>query len=354
MNSRRKISLTIAGAVLLLIGGIYGASPSPQRRSSSDLDAGTIPGPLVWRGFTEAPAGTVVVTGNWEVGGQLVTDLRIVVGQSVKRGEVIAVLSNYPKYDAEVREREAKLEKVKLMREAMTTGYRTTEITEQEAVTNSAAAKYKLKALEMQRSSEAPDQKQLEVHISQLKLDQERAKLELKKETLQEDLAEIDRDTAIAQSRLDSARISREQSLVRSPIDGLVLEIANHKGELGTAKGIAKIVDMRQMRVLVDVSVEHLNKILKGGKVEVVFRGSRTIHSGTIVRVGTVVKDQLRLGTLAFPIKSDAHLVQVEVKLDDQSSVPQMLGREASVTFLPPRDVASEQGPAGAVAGQQQ
>src|SRR6201999_4437973 len=107
------------------------------------------------------------------------------------------------------------LEKAKRQREAMVSGYRVAEIAMQQSVVNSSAEENKLKALELQRSGKPPDQKQLELNISQQNLERERAKLRVMKETLETDLAQIDTDITITTAKLEDARNSRGQALVR-------------------------------------------------------------------------------------------------------------------------------------------
>jgi len=51
-------------------------------------------GPLIARGYTEAPAGTVMIA-NDPNGGSVLKELRIKEGQIVKRDEIIAVMGNY-------------------------------------------------------------------------------------------------------------------------------------------------------------------------------------------------------------------------------------------------------------------
>lgn len=53
-------------------------------------------GPLIARGYTEAPAGTIMIA-NDPNGGSVLRELRIKDGQTVKRNEIIAVMANYPR-----------------------------------------------------------------------------------------------------------------------------------------------------------------------------------------------------------------------------------------------------------------
>jgi HlyD family secretion protein len=332
MAREQKFRWGATGVAILSVIAALVLWVAPTRQTSSAQDGVKPLGPLISRGYTDAPAGTAVIAGDLGVGGPVLAELRVKEGQKVKRDEVIAVLSNYSKADVTVRSTEAELEKARRQREAMVSGYRTAEIAMQEVVVKSSAEETKLRALEVARSGKPPDMKQLELSISQQNLEREQTKLRVMKETLATDLAQIDTDINIMTAKLDNARTDREAALVRSPLDGVVIQIYTRQGER-VSSGIAKIVDMSQLRVLADVDELHLGRIAPGGKVEVTFRGSTIIYRGKITRIAPTVKRMQRPepdgGT-----STDARVVQVEIELDDPSGMPQVLGRETRVTFL--------------------
>ncbi len=333
MAREQKFRWGATGAAVLFVVAALALWIAPSRQTSSAQDNVAVEGPLISRGYTDAPAGTAAIAGDTAAGGSVLLELRIAEGQNVKHDEIIAVLSNYPIADVSVRADEAEVEKAKRQREAMVSGYRVAEIAEQEVVVKSTAEENKLKALELQRSGKPPDQKQLELNISEQKLEREQAKLKVMKETLATDLAQSDTDISIKQAKLDNARTTRDQALVRSPIDGIVVQIYTRPGERVSQYGIAKIVDMSQMRVFADVDEVHLGRVTVGGKVEVSFRGSSTLYKGKISRVAPAVKRMQRTEPDGGSA-TDARVVQVEITLDDPSSMPQVLGRETRVTFL--------------------
>ncbi|TAJ33977.1 MAG: HlyD family efflux transporter periplasmic adaptor subunit [Reyranella sp.] len=332
MAQARKFTWGAAGLAALIVIAALVLWMAPSRQTSSAQDGPRPAAPLISRGYTDAPSGTAVIAGD-PAGGGVMIDLRITDGQRVKKDEIIAVLSNYPRADITVRTSEAELAKAKQQREAMVNGFRTAEIAMQEVAVKSAAEELKLKTLELQRSGKPPDQKQLELSISQQNLEREQAKLRVQKETLETDLAQIDTDLSIITAKLDNARNTREQALVRSPLDGVVIQIYTRQGERVSPSGIAKIVDLAQLRVLADVDELHVGRIAAGGKVEVTFRGSPTVYKGTIARVAPTVKRMQRIEPDGGS-STDARVVQVEIQLDDPSSMPQVLGRETRVTFL--------------------
>jgi multidrug efflux pump subunit AcrA (membrane-fusion protein) len=287
-------------------------------------------GPLISRGYTDAPAGTAIIAGD-PVGGAVLSELRIKNGQAVKRDEIIAVLNNYAVAEVEVRRIESEIAKARRQRETMVSGYRTAEIALQEVSVKTAAEESRLKDLELSRSSVPPDQKQIQSTLSQQTLEREQAKLKFQKEVLAADLAQTESSIAILETKLDEAKVERELALVRSPLDGVVVDIYTRQGERISGRGIVKIVDLNQIRIFADVDELHLRTIRPGGKVEFTFQGSRAVHVGTITRTPLTVKRTKR--SEADFGESNARLVEVEIKPDDPQSIPQMLGREARVIF---------------------
>ncbi|MDO8912449.1 MAG: HlyD family efflux transporter periplasmic adaptor subunit [Phenylobacterium sp.] len=320
------------GAVALAVAAISLAIVFvlPDLQVGSAQNRSEVNGPLISRGYTDAPAGTAVIAGD-PVGGSVLTELRIKNGQAVKRGEIIAILNNYATADVEVRRIEQEIAKARRQRESMISGYRTAQIALQEISVKSASEENRLKDLELSRSSVPPDQKQLQSNLSQQSLEREEAKLRFQKEVLAADLAQTEADITIFEAKLDEAKIGRELAVVRSPLDGVVVDIYTRQGERISFRGIAKIVDLNQIRIFADVDEIHLRSLKPGGKVEFTFQGSRTVHVGTITRTPLTVKRTKR--SEADLGESNARLVEVEIKPDDPQSIPQMLGREARVVF---------------------
>jgi multidrug resistance efflux pump len=324
-----KGRLTAVGAVLGIVVLALWMTPMRQMSSAQDRPNSR---PLIARGYTDAAAGSVVVAGD-PLGGQTVIELRIKDGQRVKRGDIIAVLSNFPTADTLVRIAEADLEKLKQVRQSMLTGPRAMQLALDEQAIQTTIDNRKLQALVRQRSGKPPEEKALEVSISDRGFANQKASLELAKKSLATDLELNEIDLANARANIESAKADREAALVRSPIDGLVVEIYTRQGEMIPGHpGIAKIVDMRQMRVLAEVDELHLPRLVPGAPVEVTFRGSPHIYKGKVVRapmtVTRVKRSKADLG------EGSAHVVEAEIEFDDPSSIPQMLEREARVIFL--------------------
>jgi multidrug resistance efflux pump len=321
----------LGAAIVVAVAGVA-LWVAPSRQTSSAQDAKPAPPPLISRGYTDAPAGTAVVAGD-PTGGNVLIDLRVKDGQKVKKDEIIAVLSNYPRADVTLRIAEADLAKLEQTYQSVLKGTRVTEIQLQEAGLKSALEQNKLDTLVRSRAGKPPDQKEIEAALAEQSLDRQKVRLELMKTTLANDLQQYDIDLANAKAKIESARRTREDALVRSPLDGVVVQVFTRQGERISPAGIVKIVDMSQLRVLADVDELHVGRLAPGGKVDVTFRGNNDVYKGTIERIAPTVKRMQRVEPDGGS-STDARVVQVEIMIDDPSSMPQVLGRETRVTFL--------------------
>ena len=173
----------------------------------------------------------------------------------------------------------------------------------------------------------------IEAKLDEQNLERQRVQLRLAKESLAREQRQIDLDIANTEAWLDGQRQTREQSLVRSPTDGVVAEILARVGETATSAGIAKVINMGQLRVIADVDEINVNRIAPGGKVEMTFRGDPALYKGTIARIAPTVKRMQKLDPGAGS-STDARTIEVEIEFDDRLNVPEVLGREARITFL--------------------
>jgi multidrug resistance efflux pump len=284
------------------------------------------------RGYTDAPEGTVVVAGD-PMGGSVLAELKVRDGEKVKKGDPVAVLSNFARADVTLRMAEADLQKLKQTGDFVLRGTRQADIQLQEAQFKTALEQNKLDSLMRARSGRPPDIREIETAIAEQSLERQKVRLQLLKTTLENDLQQHEIDVANTQARIDSAKRALEDAVVRSPIDGVVVQIFARQGERVPPIGIVKIVDMNKLRVLADVDELHVGRLKTGGKVEVTFRGNTDVYKGTIERIAPTVKRMQRVEPDGGS-STDARVVQVEIKIDDMANMPQVLGRETRVTFL--------------------
>lgn len=316
-----------------LIGGAVAVAWIANSQQAVNENGATLQasGPLIARGYTEAPAGTVMIAADPN-GGYVLKELRIKEGQMVKRGEIIAVMANYPSAEVGVQIAENNLRKAEMRRDATLKGTRVVELQLEEDSLKSALLNDRLSRMLRERSGRPPEEKALEVWLSENSLKNTQANLELSRRKLEIDLKLSEIDFTRTKAALDQALRVREEALVRSPIDGVVTQINSRQGEMASGLGIAKVVDMKQLRVFATVDELHLPRLKVGAPVEVTFRGSSTVYKGKIAIAPMSVKREKRseadLGV------ANVRQIEVEIEADDGVSFPEMLGREARVTFL--------------------
>ena len=158
---------------------------------------------------------------------------------------------------------EADLVKLKQMHDFVLKGTRLSDIALQEATLKSSIEQNKLKTLQRARSGKPPDMKRdRDGDRRPGSRARRRSGCALLKTTLENDLAQHEIDMANTQSPASTAPSAPcEEALVRSPLDGVVVQIFSRQGERVSPAGIAKIVDMSQLRVLADVDELHVGRI---------------------------------------------------------------------------------------------
>lgn len=324
LNRRRGGTLIVCGVIVLL--SLTGHS----QMSAGNSDRVEAVGPLIARGYTGAHSASALVAGDPE-GGEIVSELAVRAGEHVRRGQVVAVLSNYLAAELEIHKIRADIDRVRAREQSMLSGFRATEIRVQEIVVKLAEANYHLKALELARTTLPSDERELRLTLFLRKVERERARLVARKEYLDADLVLAQSDLTILNGRLENAEHSREQTLVRAPLDGMVVEIIARTGERVSPRGILQIIDLAQMRLYADVDEIHLNKLRVGGGVEFTFRGDDIVHVGRIAKLPFTVKRTKRSD--ADLGESNVRLAEIEIMPANQSTMAQLVGRESRIVF---------------------
>ena len=181
------------GVLTIVVTVFLWEAPTPQTKSA--LDGVNPGGPLTSRGYTDALAGTSVISGD-PGGGIILLELRVKEGQKVKRDEIIAVLSDYPKAEEALRKAETDLTKLNQQHDTVLMGSRVTNIALLEAALKSSIESDKLQTIQRARSGKPPEEKELEARLARESLEREKVRLELAKTSLKNDLAQYEIDVA--------------------------------------------------------------------------------------------------------------------------------------------------------------
>lgn len=303
------------------------ASASSVALGQNKADAGDRP-PLIVRGYTDVPNATVRVG----TAGDVLIELRVQDGQTVKAGDVVAVLRSYEVVGRSLQISEARRDLARLKLQALKDGPRTRELAGQEQAVRLAELDSKKIQIEMASSALRPEIKQINLESAQSKVDQEQRKLATMRAALDIDTQTAAAELAIAEAEVEQLRSNRENSLIRSPINGVILQLYARQGEVVGGQGVAKIVDLSQLRVLADVDEVQLDRVQVGGRADIRLRGRDEPFKGRVSRIVPSV-NRLRRADPEGATPMDARVVQVEVEFVDSDRIPQVIGREVRVTL---------------------
>ncbi|MCA9008522.1 MAG: efflux RND transporter periplasmic adaptor subunit [Planctomycetaceae bacterium] len=255
----------------------------------------------------------------------LVAELLVKVGDHVTAGQVLARLDSHRREMADVASARAALNLAEKNLARVLAGAKTGEIVAQEALVERTRSRLMLAQKQLDRaeklttsralSAEDLDVARTELETEQRELHQHEATLLALKEIRPVDIdyaqAQIDR----ARADLERAEADLEVALIRSPIDGVVLEINTRVGERVGEDGLLALGDTSEMDVVAEVHETDIIRVRPGQRAEIKLRNwGETLH-GHVIEIGRLVG---RMDVLSNdPVDdTDARVVEVRIRLD--------------------------------------
>jgi HlyD family secretion protein len=139
---------------------------------------------------------------------------------------------------------------------------------------------------------------------------------------------------AVAQADLTVAKAELNLATARSPVEGQVLRIYAHSGERVGPAGIMTVARVREMRAIAEVYETDVQYVRLGEPAVVTSPAFSQSLAGTVVKIRPEVAKQALLAT--DPIaRTDARVVEVEIKLDNTSSVQSLANVQVDVVLGP-------------------
>lgn len=137
-----------------------------------------------------------------------------------------------------------------------------------------------------------------------------------------------------ARAGLDAARAELELALVRAPIAGRVLEVHARAGERVGPDGVVELGRTDEMFAVAEVYETDIGRVKTGQHATVTSPALPKPMSGAVERVG------LKIGRLdavgADPVaKTDARVVEVEIRLEDPAAVANLTNLQVEVEITP-------------------
>lgn len=288
-------------------------------------------GPVVARGTLEAPTDTVLLAGDPD-GGDVVVDLFAREGQVLKKGDVVATLSNNSQAEVALMQAEATLRRYEITRASMVSGYRVAIIDMHESLLRATMANKNYRAYMLSKSTKPAELKEAELSVSEHAVMRQRAAVFYLKEVLRSDLLTVDEQIKIAKNNVEVARLSLEQTIVRSPIDGTIVQIFTRKGGKVSTNGLMKIVNFDKLVARTEIDELHLEDIRLGDAASITIRGSDVVYSARVSRIGSAVK-RLERAVAGDVTSTDKRLVNVYLTFNRPDLLPKLVGLEARVVF---------------------
>ncbi len=139
-------------------------------------------------------------------------------------------------------------------------------------------------------------------------------------------------------SAINSINFDLEQTQLKSPIDGIVLQILTREGERPNSSGVLNVGANQLMEALIEVYESDINRVVIGQVVDLIsenggFNGSLR---GKVSLISPQVRQRRVLSTDPTG-DADSRVVEVRVKLDDSSieKVSNLTGMKVIARFKP-------------------
>ena len=325
------------GVVVVAVGGMVLARAVPRRPSAvaasltPEVKAGAtmIAGP----GRVEPLSEEVEVSA--EMSGKLV-EVRVDEGDRVTHGQVLARLEPRD-FEARLAAARARVAVAEAERLRLVNGSRLEERREAAAVASQAGATLDHAVVEMERSRrlfaegviarETLDRSERDWRVAVARESEtaEREKV-VDGAARADELARADATLQLARANRDEAAALLAKTVIRAPIDGVILRRHRQAGESvsleGAAPAVVTVADTRVLRVRVDVDERDVAQLAVGQPAWVTadaFPGRR--FTGRVVSVGRMLGPK-RVRTDAPSERVDTKILETIIELTDGSDLP--------------------------------
>ncbi|MEO1006694.1 MAG: ABC exporter membrane fusion protein [Cyanobacteria bacterium J06638_38] len=363
----KKISMIIAGFTLIL-GGITIYQLQTANDNSIKVPAETVPEiqTVTALGRLEPSGEIIQVAVSSSAEGNRIEELLVEEGDKIEPGQIIAILDSRDRLAAALNQAQEQVRVTQANLAQVKAGAKTGEIEAQEAaiarieaerdndIMAQQATVSRIKAevnnaqVEYQRhqrlyqdgaiSASERDSKYLalattreqlaeaQANLSRIKAAQEKQIAEAKatldriSEVRPVDVAVAEAEVKQAQAAVKTAQIELDHAYIKSPQPGTVIKILTRPGEIVSSdEGIARIGQTDQMYAVAEVYQSDVPKIAFGQPATVTSSAIAAQLTGTVEQIGLEIERQNVVNT--DPTANiDARVVEVEIKLDEESS----------------------------------
>ncbi|MDJ0601350.1 MAG: ABC exporter membrane fusion protein [Crocosphaera sp.] len=363
----KKLPLLMIGLALIL-GGITVYRLRPVNKAQTEVTIQPMPEitTVTALGRLEPSGEIIQISVSSSAEGNRIEELLIKEGDELQKGQTIAILDSRDRLKAALNQAKEQVSVAQANLAQVKAGAKTGEIKAQEAaiarieaersndITAQTATVARIEAevnnaqVEYQRyeqlyqegaiSASEKDSKYLTLATAKEQLAEAKANLNRIKSAQEEQIAEakatLDRiaevrpvDVAVAeaevreaQAAVKTAQADLDRAYIRSPQAGTVIKILTHPGEVVSSdEGIARIGQIDQMCAVAEVYESDIQKVTIGQPAIVTSSAISEKLTGIVENIGLEIERQNVINT--DPTANiDARIVEVEVKLDEEST----------------------------------
>lgn len=147
-------------------------------------------------------------------------------------------------------------------------------------------------------------------------------------------LARVDATVSLEslQARIDMARQALEQSTIRAPIAGTVLDVTVRTGEIVGQQPIAQLANLDQMEVVAEVYETDIGLVEIGQRATIRSAALAGPVEGTVTRISSMIAPNQIIG-LDPAARADVRVVPVTVRVDRPELVARRVNLQVDVTI---------------------
>jgi len=334
------VLIIIAIAALPSVGWVLTrpATLLEQRSHAASADVGiTAPGRI------EPKDGVIVLApAVSEFGAAVLKSLHVRAGQWVKEGDVLATLTQHDELKAGVIAAERRVAIAEAKLQALGAGGKEDDLNALRAEIKSDEATFAYLQAETTRavqlrqerllSASAVEAQQSRLAAAERSLDAKRAKLASLSSVRPADVVIASAEVDAARADVDERRARFENSIVRAPTAGRVLEIHAYPGQRVTERGLVSFGRTDSMYVDAEVVESDIGRAKIGDKVRIAGDVLASPTTGVVEEIGHLVgtREVFNTDPTAF---ADSRVVHVKIRADQPEMLERFINARVTVAF---------------------
>lgn len=145
-------------------------------------------------------------------------------------------------------------------------------------------------------------------------------------------IGSLEQGLRLAQARFD-------QTVVRAPLAGEILDILTQPGEMISQRPILQMADLGRMQIVAEVYETDIGQVRKGQRALATSRALASPLAGTVIEIGAVVSPN-EVQSLSASAPSAQRVVKVRIQLDEDRPAPRLINLQVDVQFLAGNEAA--------------